>query len=47
VQPHAVERIERELFGVGDRLFIVNAKESISRNLEKAISRHIQGRSGQ
>jgi len=45
--PPAVVRIERELFSVGDRLFIVNAKESISRNLEKAISRHIQGRSGQ
>jgi hypothetical protein len=47
VQPPAVVRIERELFGVRDRLFIVNAKESISRNLEKAISRYIQGRSGQ
>jgi len=38
-QPPAVVRIERELFGVGDRLFIVNAKESISRNLERTISR--------
>jgi hypothetical protein len=42
--PPAVERIERELFGVRDRLFILNAKESISRNLEKAISRYFQGR---
>ena len=45
--PPAVVRIERELFSVRDRLFIVNAKESISRNLEKAIGRYIQGRSGQ
>mgnify|MGYP001579045210 CR=1 FL=1 len=43
-QPPAVERIERELFGVRDRLFIVNAKESISRNLERAISRALTAR---
>ena len=39
VRPPAVVRIERELFGVRDRLFIVNAKESINRNLERTISR--------
>jgi hypothetical protein len=43
----AVVRIERELFAVRDRLFIVNAKESIGRNLEKVIARYVQGRSGQ
>jgi len=45
--PPAVVRIERELFAVRDRLFIVNAKESIGRNLEKVIARYVQGRSGQ
>lgn len=38
-QPPAVVRIERELFHIQDRIFIVNAKESIGRNLERAISR--------
>jgi hypothetical protein len=45
--PPAVVRIERELFGIRDRLFIVNAKESIVRNLEKVMARYVQGRSGQ
>jgi len=43
-QPPAVVRLERELFGVRDRLFIVNAKESISRNLERTISRALAAR---
>ena len=38
-EPPAVVRIERELFHVEDRIYIVNAKESISRNLERTISR--------
>ena len=38
-EPPAVVRIERELFGIRDKLFIVNAKESIIRNLERVISR--------
>jgi hypothetical protein len=42
--PPLVRRLERELFGVGDRLFIVNAKESISRNLERTISRALAAR---
>jgi len=37
--PPAVVRIERELFHIQERIFIVNAKESIVRNLERTISR--------
>jgi hypothetical protein len=37
--PPKVVRIERELFHIEDRIFIINAKESISRNLAKVISR--------
>jgi hypothetical protein len=42
--PPAVVRIERELFGVRDRLFIVNAKESIAQNIGKVISRALRSR---
>ena len=45
--PPEVVRIERELFHLEDRIYIVNAKESIGRNLEKVIGRFVQGRSGQ
>jgi hypothetical protein len=45
--PPAVVRIERELFGVRARPFIVNAKKSIGRNLQRVIARYIQGRSVQ
>jgi len=38
-EPYKVVRIERELFHVEDRIFIANAKESISRNLATVISR--------
>ena len=38
-EPPAVVRIEREIFHIEDRIYIVNAKESISRNLERTISR--------
>ncbi len=36
--PPAVTRMERELFTVQDRIFIINAKEDIVRNLQKALS---------
>lgn len=36
--PPEVERMERELFHVQQRIFIVNAKESILRNMEKVFS---------
>jgi hypothetical protein len=38
--PPAVTRMERELFTIRDRIFIVNAKEDIVRNLQKVLSRY-------
>ena len=38
--PPPVVRLERELFRVRDRIFIINAKESIARNLETVMSRY-------
>jgi hypothetical protein len=43
----AVKRVERELFSIQDRIFIVNAKESIGRNIEKVIARFFQARPDQ
>ncbi len=37
-EPPKVVRIEKELFRIGDRVFIVNAKDSIAANIEKALS---------
>jgi hypothetical protein len=45
-RPPKVLRMERELFHVGDRIFIVNAKESIIRNMEKVMSWHFQRSAG-
>lgn len=45
-QPPPVLRMERELFQVRDRIFIVNAKESIINNLEKVIARYSRARAG-
>jgi len=45
--PHAVERLERELFTVGERMYIVNAKESIGRNIGTVVGRFVQGLRGQ
>jgi hypothetical protein len=42
--PPAVVRIERELFTIEDRIYIVNAKESIGRNIEKIVGRTFTGR---
>jgi len=36
--PPAVTRMERELFTIQDRIFIINAKEDIVRNLQKVLS---------
>ena len=41
--PPPVMRLERELFHVQERIFIVNAKESISRNIETVVNRHFRG----
>ncbi|HSQ78793.1 MAG TPA: hypothetical protein VLN91_07860 [Nitrospirota bacterium] len=38
--PPAVTRMERELFTIQDRIFIINAKEDIVRNLQKVLSRY-------
>lgn len=38
--PAPVKRIERELFEVGARIFIINAKESVERNIEKVLYRY-------
>ena len=35
-----VARIERELFEIGSRIFIINAKESIIGNIEKVTHRY-------
>lgn len=40
--PPDVVRMERELFQIDNRIFIMNAKESIIRNIEKVLSRHYQ-----
>jgi hypothetical protein len=37
-KPPAVTQIERELFEIENRIFIINAKESIIRNIEKVVS---------
>jgi hypothetical protein len=41
LQPQ-VTRMERELFGIRDRVFIVNAKESIVRNIELTLERALK-----
>jgi len=42
--PPAVARLERELFHIGERIYIVNAKESIRRNIGKLLNRGMWGR---
>jgi hypothetical protein len=43
-QPPPVMRVERELFHIQDRIFIINAKESIARNIERAVSWYFKNR---
>ncbi len=40
--PHEVKRIEKELFEISDRIFIINSKDSIVRNLETALNRYLR-----
>jgi hypothetical protein len=40
--PPLITRLERELFHIQDRIFLVNAKESIIGNIEKVVSRYFQ-----
>ncbi len=44
--PPKVHCMERELFQINDRIFIMNAKESILQNFEKVISWHYQKTAG-
>jgi hypothetical protein len=46
-EPPPVVRLERELFHVRERLFIVNAKGSIAGNIAAAVSRHFRMSAGQ
>ena len=46
-EPPPVLRLERELFHVQERIFIVNAKENIGRNISTVVARYVQGRRGQ
>jgi hypothetical protein len=45
-KPPKVLRMERELFQINGRIFIVNAKENIIHNLEKVMSWHFQRSAG-
>ncbi len=37
-----IERIEKELFQIGNKLFIINAKDSIVGNIEKVLGRYLR-----
>jgi hypothetical protein len=41
-EPPKVIRMEKELFHISDRIFIVNAKDSITANIEKVLSRYFR-----
>ena len=43
-EPPKVVRIEKELFQIRDKVFIVNAKDSIAANIEKVLSRYFRNR---
>src|SRR5512147_3294092 len=45
-KPPEVLRLERELFQIEDRIFIVNAKESLVQNIEKVVSRFFRNEAG-
>jgi len=38
VNPPKIMRIEKELFQLGDKIFIINAKDSVAANIEKVLS---------
>jgi hypothetical protein len=42
--PPPVSRMQKELFQISDRIFIINAKESIRGNIEKALSWYFRRR---
>jgi uncharacterized protein (DUF342 family) len=37
-----VQKIKKELFQINDRIFIINAKDSIANNTEVALSRYFK-----
>lgn len=43
-EPPLVKRIERELFEIEDRVFIINAKDSVAGNIEKVLYRYYRSR---
>jgi hypothetical protein len=45
IMPPEVVRIEKELFRIGNGIFIINAKDSIVRNVETVMKRYFRGRS--
>ena len=40
--PPVVTRMEKELFQIENRIFIINAKDSIERNLEKVMKSYFR-----
>lgn len=40
----SISRMEKELFQIEDRIFIINAKDSVAVNLEKVLARHFRSR---
>lgn len=41
-EPLPVQRIEKELFQINNRIFIINAKDSIASNMETVLSRYFK-----
>jgi hypothetical protein len=42
--PPKVVRLEKELFRIGEKIFIINAKDSITANIEKVLARYFRRR---
>jgi hypothetical protein len=40
--PPSVIRMEKELFQIGDRIFIINAKDGIASNIGKVLDRYFR-----
>lgn len=41
-EPPLVQKIEKELFQINDRIFIINAKDSVASNMETVLSRYFK-----
>ena len=41
-RPLKVVRIEKELFRIGERIFIINAKDTITANIETVLTRYFR-----